>query len=123
MSFTEAVVLIDASGYVLYGRRPPDASAVYIPDSAELFDAIWHHRNELAGIAHTHPGSGVPVASHEDVTTFDAVERCIGQSLDWWIVSSNDVRVYRRPRRHMAWTGLPVDHVADWINELRALSR
>lgn len=119
MSFAEAVILIDASGYVLYGRRPPDTSEVYIPDSAELFDAIWHHRNELAGIAHAHPGSGVPVASHEDVTTFDAVERCIGKSIDWWIASSDTVRLYRR--NYVVWGEWTPK--SNWVDELRALSR
>ena len=42
---------------------------------------------DLAGVAHSHPGGGIPTPSWEDLTTFAAVEDGLGQRLVWWIVS------------------------------------
>jgi hypothetical protein len=55
---------------------------------------MWEHRKNLGGFAHSHPGSGVPTPSYEDVTTFSAIERGLGQRLFWYITSSDSLALY-----------------------------
>jgi 3' exoribonuclease, RNase T-like/Prokaryotic homologs of the JAB domain len=82
----EAGVVIDRDGRVLHWHLPPGRTCASIPDTRELWDVFWEHRHELLGFMHSHPGGGSPPApSHEDLTTFAAVEAGLGRRLDWWI--------------------------------------
>lgn len=83
----EAGVLVDLDGQPIYWHLPPDRSTVALPDSRELWDVIWENRERVLGFAHTHPGTGMPGPSWEDLTTFEAVERALGKRLVWWILS------------------------------------
>ena len=85
----EAGVLIALSGDPIFWHLPPGRTSVLLPDSQDLWDRIWEHRDILQGFAHTHPGSGIPEPSSEDLTTFAAVESGLGRRLRWWISSSN----------------------------------
>jgi hypothetical protein len=120
----EAGVVVDLEGEPLHWHLPPGRSAGSLPDSRELWDVIWTNRQRISGIAHSHPGSGVPGPSHEDATTFSAIELALGRRLSWWITSSD--RVVR-----VQWRGPdPYDYVTEvlerdppWVGELRHLSR
>lgn len=57
-----------------YWHLPPGRTAGSIPDTRSLWDVLWEQRADVAGFAHSHPGSGVPGPSHTDVTTFAAIE-------------------------------------------------
>ena len=48
---------------------------------------MWEHRKILGGVAHVHPGYGEPTPSHEDVSTWAAVERGLGRRLLWPIIT------------------------------------
>jgi hypothetical protein len=119
----EAGVLIDRDGEPLYWHLPPGRSAGALPDSRELWDLIWTNREHISGIAHSHPGGGIPGPSHEDVTTFSAIELALGRRLSWWITSSERTVLVR-------WSGPgPYDYVPElldrdprWVAELRRLS-
>jgi hypothetical protein len=119
----EAGVVVDLEGEALFWHLPPGRSAGALPDSRELWDVIWENRQRIAGIAHSHPGSGVPAPSYEDVTTFSAVDLALGRRLDWWITSTDHVVLLR-------WHGPgPYDYAAErldsdprWVAELRRLS-
>jgi hypothetical protein len=61
-------------------------SATRIPDNRERWEIIWHHRNEITEIAHSHPGEFLDF-SHEDLTTIEAVEAGTGKAFTWSIIT------------------------------------
>ena len=80
----------------IYWHLPEGRSAGSIPDSRDLWLVLWElRREERLGFAHSHPGSGVPAPSHEDVTTFSAFELGLGRCILWWITSSDCVILAR----------------------------
>lgn len=125
----EVAVVINKQGEPLHWHLPPGRSAASIPDSRDLWDVLWENRNNLAGIAHSHPGGGLPGPSMTDLTTFDACERGLGVRLNWWITSSEKLI-------ELAWKGPDsLDYVAwevqfpresrmtqQWVGELRRLT-
>jgi len=132
----EAGIVLGWHGEVLYRHQPLRASAGGLPDSRELWDVLWSNRRAVAGFAHSHPGTGVPVASGIDVTTFRAVELALGFHMDWWIVSEDCVVLYQlcyNPngteyrKVPVEWTygsvrtDIPVENSA-WVKELRLMS-
>lgn len=87
----EAAVVLDLNNEPLYWHLPSGRTSVSIPDSDDLWSYIWKNRFRVSGIAHSHPGSGVPSPSHTDITTFDAMERGLGRKCVWWITSKDDL--------------------------------
>lgn len=103
----EAGVIVDVLGNPIYWHEPKNRTTASLPDSVELWDAIWKAHviardaeaksifklatvpGAILGFAHSHPGRGMPGPSYEDVTTFAAVERALGRRLRWWIVSED----------------------------------
>ena len=118
----EAALVLSLDGTILYRHAPPGATAVYLPDSRDLWEVLWEHRHHLGGVAHTHPWSGVPAPSQEDLTTFSACEAALGARLDWWIATDDQALCFR----HAGPDRLdyhPVDREdPSWLDELRALS-
>ena len=120
----EAGVLIDLkTNEPLYWHAPAGRSCAYLPDSRDLWEVIWEHRGKILGFAHSHPGSGVPVPSHEDLTTFRAIEAALGTSLAWWITSS-DVFAMIVPVDYRSWSYVTVPYriFPKWLDELRRIS-
>lgn len=110
----EVALVFDTEGYPIYWHEPPDASTVALPDSRALWDVLWEHRAHLGGVAHTHPGGGIPVPSHTDLTTWAAVEVGLGRRLLWPILSDQVAPWY-------VWRGPgPLDYVFEtyWVGEL-----
>lgn len=133
MSFAEAAIVI-IDGRSAFDWTPRGRTAGFLPDGREFWEFLAEHRDELEGVAHLHPGDGWPVASAEDVTTFDAVERGLGQRLDWWIISSDSGVLYRREGAgygiERGWSGWPVPAFQTrhpeampprWVAHLRSL--
>jgi hypothetical protein len=73
----------------IFWHFPEGRNAAYLPDSRTLWDEIWNNRERVLGFAHSHPGSGIPGPSYEDLTTFAAVESALGKRLFWWITNSD----------------------------------
>ena len=126
----EVGVVISKSGKPLYWHEP-QAGSVIIPDSARLWDAMWraHNDGSLAGFAHTHPGSGVPGPSQEDLSSFVANENGLGRVLTWWIASSDRLVVIVKSqldsvqgREIYAVRDVDVDREPSWAAELRRRS-
>ena len=82
------VGVVIVQGCPEHWHDPPGSSSVSIPDDRGLWEVIWDLRDRIDGVAHTHPGTGFPSPSLEDLTTFMAVEAGLGRRLLWWIVSS-----------------------------------
>lgn len=87
--FAESAVVIGDFGEVIHWHAPAGRTAVHIPDSKELWDVLWGNRKGVLGVAHTHPGSGEPTPSNEDLTTFAATEAALGKRLKWWILTAD----------------------------------
>jgi len=121
----EAAVVIGLDGEPIYWHVPEDRSAGSIPDSDVLWNVLWENRDNLLGVAHSHPGGGVPGPSHTDVTTFRAVEAGLGKKLLWWITSSETVVVFHTVHEafphDVTYQILPEEPA--WAAELRELSR
>jgi len=117
----EAGVVIGRNQQVLHWHLPESRSIAYLPDSRTLWDVLWENRSNLVGFAHTHSGNGVPYPSHEDVTTFAAIEAALGQRLVWWIVSSNTI-VIARHRANTSRLDYKVQlykRTHEWVQTLR----
>ena len=119
----EAGVVVAMSGAPIHWHLPAGRTAGSIPDTRELWDVLWSHRDELMGFAHSHPGSGAPSPSYTDVTTFAAIEASLGRRLDWWITSRDGLAL-------VSWAGplrvhydtVPITCEPPWLHELRRLS-
>lgn len=119
----EAGVLVDRMCRPIYWHTPDDRNSGALPDSRNLWEIIWQHRNSLGGFAHSHPGRGVPRPSHTDITTFAAIDTGLGRNLHWWIASADHLVMNWRPGFYERWitmTGSPP--VQLWLARLRELS-
>lgn len=123
----EVGVVIALDGSALHWHMPPGRSSVALPDSPDLWDVIWENRNNLLGIAHSHPGNGVPGPSWEDITTFASIEAGLGRRLRWWITSGDRfAEFYWTGPEKYDYTGREVSTRKEvsylWLPELRAHS-
>jgi len=87
----ETGVLFGFDHEVLYWHLPGDRSAGALPDSQKLWEVFRENRDKIYGFAHSHPGSGVPGPSWEDVTTFAGIELGLHRRLIWPIVTSDNI--------------------------------
>lgn len=87
----EVAMVFDRGGAPLYWHLPPGRTGGAIPDSRDLWEVLWEHREELGGVAHTHPWYGSSGPSQTDVTTFAAVEAALGRRLLWLVVTFDQV--------------------------------
>lgn len=117
----EVAVVIAKNGEPIYWHLPPGREAVRIPDTRTLNEVLVQNRDLVQGVAHSHPGAGVPGPSYEDVTTFAAIE---GNSwrLDWWIASQDHLVVCRWVGPDRLSYGRQVIADLPWVHELRRLS-
>lgn len=103
-------------GYPIFWHVPDDSRTGSLPDSRTLWEVLWTNRNDIWGFAHSHPGSGIPRPSSEDLGTFRAIESALGKSLHWYIASSDcltfchDGLIYK------------VDDTPPWLETLRTMS-
>jgi hypothetical protein len=61
-------------------------SAAALPDSRARWQAIWHHRDELEAIVHSHP-VGPAAFSAEDESTMEALDSALGKTLRYCVVA------------------------------------
>lgn len=119
----EVAVLIDSRQKPLWWHLDPGREWDKIPDSASLWDNIWSCREDILGIAHTHPGSGhYPFPSSDpDLTTFEAVEAGLGRRLIWWIVNETHMSsvVWRDDMHEYVTIHLHQSFEPKWVLELR----
>ncbi len=114
----EAGVVIGWCGDPIFWHIPGNRQAGYLPDSRNLWNVLWENRDLIQGFAHSHPGSGVPSPSSEDLSTFKAVEKALGRRLVWWIVSSDSIIYY------LTETGRTMQPCSEapWVKALREVS-
>jgi len=119
----EAGILLDLEGKPLYFHTPHNRSISELPDSLDLWNVIWEHRDNISGFAHSHPGLGIPSPSWTDVTTFSAVEIGLGKKLDWPIISGDNMIITRflGPGKY-DYIYHVVSEKPDWFDELRKIS-
>ncbi|HHO53965.1 MAG TPA: hypothetical protein ENK18_24615 [Deltaproteobacteria bacterium] len=121
----EVAVVLDRQHRPLHWHEPPDADAAALPDSRDLWEALWAARAQLSGVAHSHLHRGRPAPSWTDLTTFAACEAGLGVRLSWWIVTLDDASCFthRGPGRYDYTGRTAIDQeTAAWIAELRRRS-
>jgi len=121
----EAGVLVDFEGKPLFWHIPPDRTAGSLPDNRTFWEIIWANRNHIWGFAHSHPGSGVPGPSWEDITTFAGIEIALGRRLVWWITSEDRLAtiLWAGPGKYdyVLFPSFPATEVS-WLAKLREYS-
>lgn len=117
----EAGVVVGYEGEPVFWHLPEGRTAGYLPDSRQLWEVLWENRHNVYGFAHSHPGSGLPGPSWEDITTFAAIELGLGRRLVWWITSSNSLSVvlWAGPGKHDYEVMLADGSKHRWLDELR----
>lgn len=122
----EVGAVIAKDGSVIHWHLPPNRTNVALPDSRDLWQILWDNRHNLAGFAHSHPGSGLTGPSMTDLTTFAAIESALGVRLQWWITSKDTLieLEWAGPERldYSAWVVQPGIEERIWVDELRRLS-
>ena len=91
----EVALVFAKDGSTLLWHDPSGRSSVYIPDSKELWDFLVANRDQIGGIAHTHPWEGEAWFSKTDVTTWSALERGLGIRWVWPVVTFTEVKNYK----------------------------
>ncbi len=115
----EVAAIINKEGNAVYWNCSFESAA--IQDSKSVWQFIWENRDKISGAAHSHPGTGVPVPSNTDLTTFKAIDAALGLNLTWWIVSANKVVICRGDLLN-DYAAIEVPPTQLWLPELRKLS-
>lgn len=122
----EAAVVIDLDWQPIYYHTPLARTGGSLPDSHDLWEILWTNRHRLLGVAHSHPGGGIPGPSHTDVTTFAAVEAGLGVRLVWPIITVDAMRafIWQGPDRLVYEEGavITLRMAESWVAELLKLS-
>lgn len=123
----ETAVVLNRNWRPIHFHTPAGRTGGSLPDSHDLWEVLWTNRASLLGVAHSHPGGGIPAPSHTDVTTFAAVEAALGVRLIWPIATSDFVGafVWKGPGPHdyVEWEQrLKTEHLRAWVHELLRLS-
>ncbi len=127
METIEAGVVVGQNYEALWWHLPPGRSVGHLPGSRELWDVLWSEylTGRLYGFAHSHPGTGIPLPSPTDLTTFMNVEAALGQTLSWWIVNQDHVVLIRRNTVDSVFEKHVVAKPAPWlrwVDQLRSYS-
>jgi hypothetical protein len=121
----EAAVVVGLDGeQVLYWHLPPNRNIVALPDSGALFRVFQENKLLMAGGAHSHPGTGWPAPSWEDITTNHCIDTYFGRRYKWWVASMDRLVL-------VEWGGpgkfdyrvTKVYQEPGWVQELRRLSQ
>lgn len=128
----ETGVVINTNGEPVHWHEPNGRSSGSLPDSRDLWNVLWraHRDGWLAGVAHSHPGAGIPHPSHEDTSTFVAIERALGRALSWWITSADRLILINRSKDSISVFSnitygiqtIAVEREPFWVPELRRRS-
>lgn len=100
----EVCFLIDGEERILWSDA--SASPIALPDSRARWEAIWHHRAQLAEISHSHP-VGPLAFSHEDETTMEALIAALGARTRFSVVAPEGMLVRDREGRDARATEEP----------------
>lgn len=105
----EVALVFGPRGKAIYWHEPPKRSATSLPDSRTLWGVLWDYRDELGGVAHTHPWMGPASPSGTDLTTFAAIELGLGKRLLWPIVTLSEVRYFAYQEESQKYDEVPID--------------
>jgi len=120
----EMVLVFDTEGRAIFWKGPKGSFEGYVQDSELLWDRIWSARDRIGGVAHTHPWAGEAHPSYIDVTTFEAIERGLGQRLLWPIVTMTEVGYFHwNLARGYERTKSPFEGNPWWIDNVEELRR
>ena len=125
----EVAMVFDKQGRPLYWLNGRSAA---VEDSRSLWEVVWENRENLGGVAHTHPWDGPTGPSGTDISTFAAIESGLGKRLLWPIVTMTHVHCFRHVQTATVGESdyVPVAVTDEWLKQwkdnlekLRQLSR
>ena len=123
----ETALVFDDHGRIIQYHEPAGRTAGSIPDTRSLWDLCWKYRNQLGGVAHTHPWDGPASPSRIDISTFRALELGLGRLYLWPVVTFTEVGYYGWDVLTKQYVPLPSPSFEDTlmpaIEHLRELSR
>jgi len=120
----EMAMVFNGVGLAIFWLGPNGSSEGAIADSNVLWHRIWTARDELGGIAHSHPWNGPANASHTDVTTFAAIERGLGKRLIWPIVTMTHVNFFawdEKEKQYLDVMQVDFRDTEQWHNAVKTL--
>lgn len=88
----EVCFLVGKGEAILWADASDNPSA--LPDSRARWEAIWHHRDEIEVIAHSHP-NGPAAFSAEDLSTMAALDSALGKVVRYMVVAPR-ITIVRR---------------------------
>jgi proteasome lid subunit RPN8/RPN11 len=115
----ETAVVFGNDMEAIHWHLPAGRSASYMPDSADLWSVLMKNKEQVMGVAHSHPGYGSPAPSWTDITTFSGCELGLGKRLLWPIISRNRVSFYMFEGPHKYnYREVFVDQELFWLPKL-----
>lgn len=111
---------------VLCWHLPEGRTSASVPDTRDLLQLLVQHKAQMAGTAHSHPGTGIPGPSWDDITTYAVVEKYLRGRYKHWVVSMDRMVVvtWCGPGRYdYRVTFVDHDKEPSWAEELRRVSR
>jgi len=119
----ETAVVFDYDMNPIFWHLPIGRTAGSIPDTRTLWEVLMENRDDVFGIAHSHPGTGYPCPSWTDITTFSACELGLGKKLLWPIISENRLSMFmwNGPDKY-SYQEVFVDQELHWIEKLKEYS-
>lgn len=120
----ETAVVFDYDMKPIHWHLPLGRSAVYMPDSRDLWTVLLENRDNVFGVAHSHPGRGEPQPSWTDVTTFSACELGLGKKLLWPIITADRVSFFMnlKHQHKYLYERVYLDQELFWLDKLKELS-
>jgi len=112
----EVLFFISSSGDVLFQTTDDNAGFV---DGNKLWHLLYKYRNGIKYIVHSHPGSGAPRPSHEDLSTFKSMGYAGFAHVEWVIITRDYVHSFDRDGVQIESSFPPLPK---WLHELRVLS-
>ena len=121
----EVALVFDKQGNPM---RWSDGGGASLPDSSDLWAFLWEHREEIGGVAHTHPWDGPTGPSGTDMTTYVAIESGLGKKLIWPIITMTHEFYFRMSVDEDVYFEMfpPFPNSQQWkdnVEELRRRSR
>ena len=118
----ETALVYGSDHKILHWHLPAGRTGGSIPDSPDLWNVLWDNRRLVMGVAHSHPGTGVPSPSWTDLTTFAAIESGLGKRLYWPILSEDSYTLVEWEESFSCYSQVQISDEPPWAYELRLKS-
>jgi hypothetical protein len=118
----EVAMVFDKEGRAMRWSGGESAS---LPDSSDLWNFLWENREQVMGVAHSHPWDGPTRPSGTDLTTYTAIERGLGRKLVWPIITMTHDQYFSicDSNEDVYFEVFAPFHTEEWKNNIEELRR